>query len=98
MAPTVMVLLFATSHISLTTTSEPPQMPNLLLPPWAPTYNLTKSTMTQSCFGPARISPVGPLTNESGAFMRAWAIITIDFESQETLWAHHQVRGSPVAA
>lgn len=64
-----------------------PAMPNLLLPPWEPTYNLTKSTMTQSCFGPARISPVGPLTNTSGAFMRAWGIITIDFESQVCLYS-----------
>lgn len=62
-------------------------MPNLLLPPWPPTYNLTQSTMTQSCFGPARISPVGPLTNQSGSFMRHWGIVTIDFESQEKLWA-----------
>eukprot|EP00039_Didymoeca_costata_P026535 m.16103 g.16103 ORF g.16103 m.16103 type:complete len:461 (+) comp5584_c0_seq2:76-1458(+) len=69
--------------------NEDPLMPNLLLPPWEPTYNLTKSTMTQTCFGPARISPVGPLTNESGAFMRSWGIITIDFESQEEIWGHH---------
>ena len=53
-------------------------------------YNLSKSTATQSCFGPARIGRgVQPLTNASVEFMRHWGIITLDFESEEQLWGHH---------
>jgi len=70
-------------------------MPNLLLPPWPPTYNLTKSTMTQSCFGPARINKNTPqLSAATGAFMRSWGIITLDFESQEQLWGKHSPKDS----
>lgn len=67
-------------------------MPGLLTPPGQPTWNLSQSTMTQSCFGPARIGKppaVQPLNNESGDFMRHWGIVTLDFESQEELWGHH---------
>ena len=70
-------------------------MPNLLLPPWPPTYNLTKSTMTQSCFGPARINKnTPPLNAATGAFMRSWGIVTLDFESQENIWGHHSPKDS----
>jgi hypothetical protein len=63
-------------------------MPHLELPKFAPTYNLSKSTMTQLCFGP---TPLGgaPLNNETGQFLRHWGVIEIDFESEESLWAHH---------
>ena len=60
---------------------DDPVMPDLLIPPWEPTYNLSESTMTQSCFGPARIGKppaVQPLTNKSGQFMRHWGILTLD--------------------
>lgn len=71
-----------------------PVVKNLLLPPWPPTYNLSQSTMTQSCFGPARIGAAAPLTNASGQFMKHWGIITLDFESQETIWGHHSPKDS----
>jgi hypothetical protein len=71
---------------------DDPLMPWLLMPPWPPTYNLSQSTMTQSCFGPARIGKppaVQPLTNKTGEFLRHWGIVTLDFESQEQIWGHH---------
>ena len=73
--------------------AAPPLMPGLLLPSYQPTWNLSQSTATQSCFGPARIGKppaVQPLTNKSGEFMRHWGIVTLDFESQEQLWGHHK--------
>ena len=63
-------------------------MPNLLLPKWQPTYNLTKSTMTQSCFGPGMGAPV--LTNTSGAFLKSWGIVALDFETEEGAWSQHR--------
>ena len=69
-------------------------MKNLLLPPWPPTYNLSQSTMSQSCFGPARIGAAAPLTNASGQFMKHWGIVTLDFESQENIWGHHSPKDS----
>lgn len=50
--------------------------------------------MTQSCFGPARIGAASPLTNATGAFLRHWGIVTLDFESQEMLWGHHSPKNS----
>ena len=72
----------------------PVNMKNLLLPPWPPTYNLSQSTMSQSCFGPARIGAAAPLTNASGQFMKHWGIVTLDFESQENIWGHHSPKDS----
>ena len=65
-------------------------MPNLLLPSWEPTYNLTQSTMTQLCFGPVNIGKPAPvLDNQTGAFLKSWGVVALDFESQENIWAHH---------
>ena len=64
-------------------------LPHLLLPPWPATYNLTRSTMTQLCFGPGMGAP--PLTPETGAFLRHWGIVSLDFESQEALWTQARV-------
>ena len=62
-------------------------MPNLLLPSWQPTYNLTQSTMTQLCFGPFGNAP--KLDAQTGAFLKQWGVVALDFESQENTWAHH---------
>ena len=79
----------------------PSLMPHLLFPPWPATYNLTKSTMTQTCFGPTgRTGPVDPkgaaLTNATGAFLRRWGIIALDFESREALWSRHAPKDADV--
>ena len=63
-------------------------MPHLETPKFAPTYNLSRSTMTQLCFGPTPLGGV-PLTNETGRFLRKWGVIELDFESEESQWAHH---------
>jgi hypothetical protein len=46
-----------------------PVMPHLELPRFPPTWNLSKSTLTQLCFGP---TPLGgaPLNNETGQFLK----------------------------
>jgi len=49
-----------------------PAMKNLLLPSWEPTYNLTRSTMTQLCFGPG-MGGAPELTPKTGAFLKARA-------------------------
>jgi hypothetical protein len=95
LAPFPVSVLHVVANAATAQPHAAPVMPNLLLPPWEPTYNLSKSTMTQSCFGPARIAPSAqPLTNESGAFMRSWGIVTLDFESQENTWGHHSPKDS----
>lgn len=76
-------------------------MQHVLLPPWPPTYNMTQSTMTQTCFGPTgRTGPTEPkgaaLTNASGAFMHQWGIIALDFESREGLWSRHSPKDADV--
>ena len=63
-------------------------MPHLEIPKFPPQWNLTMSTMTQLCFGPTPLGGI-PLNNESGQFLRKWGVIEIDFESEESLWAHH---------
>jgi hypothetical protein len=79
-----------------TETTEPPLMPNLLLPPWPATFNLTKSSMTQSCFGPGSVNGPPRLTPETGAFLKQWGVVALDFESQEGLWAHHRPKDADV--
>eukprot|EP01079_Euglenida_sp_SAG-EU17-18_P001068 gene1068-2637_t len=65
---------------------SPPAMPNLLLPPWEPTWDMT-------CFGPTKVTtgkdpsgritgPAPPLTPDIGEFLRHWGIVALDFESQ----------------
>lgn len=56
-------------------------MPHLEIPTFPPQWNLSRSTMTQLCFGP---TPLGgePLNNETGRFLRKWGVIEIDFESE----------------
>jgi len=73
-------------------------MEHLLLPPWPPTYNLTKSTMAQVCFGPTgQRTPSAPiLTNTTGAFLRKWGIVALDFESQEDLWSQHSPKDADI--
>ena len=79
----------------------PSVMPHLLLPPWPATYNLTMSTMTQTCFGPTgKTGPTDPkgaaLNNATGAFLRKWGIIALDFESREALWSRHSPKDADV--
>ena len=64
-------------------------MPHLEIPKFPPQWNLTMSTMTQLCFGPTPLGGGVPLNNETGRFLRKWGVIEIDFESEESLWAHH---------
>ena len=60
-------------------------MPHLLLPHWTPTYNLTRSTMTQTCW-----ATYGPETyrikDSDAAWMRQWGLLSLDFESNEKIW------------
>ena len=62
-----------------------PVMPHLLLPHWTPTYNLTRSTMTQTCW-----ATYGPETyrikDSDAAWMRQWGLLSLDFESNEKIW------------
>ena len=51
MAISLILLYFRASSAATNT----PIMPNLLFPKWPPTYNLTQSTMTQTCFGPTPV-------------------------------------------
>ena len=56
-------------------------MPHLTLPKsaaWS-TYNLSRSTYTNVCFGPT-FEPSTRL-NESASWLRKWGLIEIDFES-----------------
>ena len=96
MAPTIGHTMLAAVQLlalSTATAADPPTnnntaalkpgyraMPHLELPKFAPTYNLSKSTMTQLCFGP---TPLGgaPLNKTTGQFLRQWGVIEIDFES-----------------
>lgn len=76
-----------------------PVMPNLLIPTWEPTYNLTKSTMTQLCFGPGMGAPI--LTNKTGAFLKSWGIVALDFETEEGNsqhggWSQHRPKDADV--
>lgn len=43
--------------------------------------------MTQLCFGPG-MGGTPVLTNKTGAFLKAWGVVALDFESQENIWAH----------
>jgi len=70
-------------------------MPNLLFPRWAPTYNLTQSTMTQLCFGPG-MGGTPVLNNQTGGFLKQWGIIALDFESQENTWTSHSPKDADV--
>lgn len=75
----------------------PPQMPNLLFPKFEPTYNLTMSTMTQTCFGPVTIGQPAPVLNEStGAFLKHWGVVALDFETEENIWANHRPKDADV--
>jgi hypothetical protein len=76
---------------------SPPPMANLLFPKWKPTYNLTMSTMTQTCFGPVTIGKPAPiLTNETGAFLKHWGVVALDFETEENIWADHRPKDADV--
>jgi hypothetical protein len=93
--PAALLLLLLLLEHAAASAGPAAVMPNLLLPPWPPTYNLTKSTMTQSCFGPARINKNTPALNATtGSFLRSWGIVTLDFESQENIWGHHSPKDS----
>ena len=78
----------STESLSLGSAAAVSVMPHLEIPTFEPTYNLSRSTLTQLCFGP---TPLGgeALSNETGQFLRKWGVIEIDFESEETQWAHH---------
>lgn len=80
-----------------TAIASPPLIDHLLLPNFAPTWNLTKSTMTQVCFGPSKV-PGGSvvLNNQTGAFLRQWGVVALDFESQEGLWGQHHPKDCDV--
>ena len=89
----LMASYFASMHIAtmcFSASSVTPIMPNLLFPAWPPTYNLTQSTMTQTCFGPTPVPGAEhkPFNETTGAFLRQWGVIALDFETEETLWAH----------
>ena len=86
--PTTNSCLGALLLVAFTTLAHAKLPAHLLLPPFPPTYNLTKSTMTQVCFGPARLPGAPILNNETGRFLRQWGIVALDFESQESIWAH----------
>ena len=76
---------------ALSTTIAAGPMQNLLIPKWQPTYNLTQSTMTQTCFGPVTIGQPAPVLNATtGAFLKQWGIVALDFETEENIWANHR--------
>ena len=57
--------------------------------------------MTQTCFGPTgKTGPTDPkgaaLNNATGAFLRKWGIIALDFESREALWSRHSPKDADV--
>ena len=52
--------------------------------------------MTQSCFGPGSVNGPPRLTPKTGAFLKQWGVVALDFESQEGLWAHHRPKDADV--
>jgi hypothetical protein len=74
-----------------------PAIPHLIMPKFAPEWNLTKSTMTQVCFGPSKVPGGSMVLNKStGAFLRQWGIVALDFESQEGIWGQHHPKDADV--
>ena len=45
--------------------------------------------MTQLCFDVNIGAPTPVLNNKTGAFLKTWGVVALDFESQENIWAHH---------
>jgi len=51
-------------------------MPHLLLPTWTQTYNLSRSTITQTCQSPG----------QSLDYLRDWGVISYDWSNMASVW------------
>ena len=53
--------------------------------------------LTQLCFGPVTIGKAAPVLDDTtGAFLKQWGVVALDFESQEGIWAKHRPKDADV--